>query len=574
MKQVSPVLGPSRIVQWSFLACFVGVLLRATWLHMTPISHQKLEWLSDNQYVAQVQIPPYRGQIRDRRSFPLALSVRTHSIAVNPRVFAPSSEQREQLARLLELKSQKLRQIQRHKSYFKWLKRRCTPEEVRRVRQLGLKGVHFVAEPSRYYPLGKAAAQLVGFVGVDQKGLLGLEYQLEQKLAGRAARLLQLRDARGRQILLKPSSAAPEVSGDSVILTIDQVLQKISYRALSEGVRSAQAKRGFALTLDPHTGQILAMVGVPAFDPQNSQTITAYNQANMAATYRFEPGSTVKPIVVAAALERHRVVRHQMLECGDKGRYLVHPPRQYIHDDHPYEQLSVEEVLHKSSNICTYKIAQELGKEHLYQAYLSYGLGGGGHEVEGTGMVKGALRRWEDWKPLQFATISFGQGFMTTGLEMVTAYAVFANGGRRVEPYLLSRVESATGKILKENRPRLGKRLLSHENARSMREILQGAVEHGTGGQARSLRYTTAGKTGTAEIFDLEKGRYSKQRRNASFIGLGPVSEPHLVVFVLIEEPRRKPYYGGRWAAPVFRRIVEESLDYLHVKPDRRSLTI
>ena len=563
------LLERSSQVQIFFAVSFCVVLLRAAWLHLTPIPHEKLKRLAAQQYLAQVTIPPYRGQILDRRGLPLALSVRSRSVAVNPRIFRPTPVELKKLSRLLEISPVELKKVAQRQSYFHWLKRGADVGLAAQVESLGVRGVHFVSEPSRYYPLGKAGSQLIGFVGIDQKGLVGLEYHLEKRLAGKPSKLVQLRDAKGRQILMRPSSAEPEASGDSVVLTIDQVLQKIAYQALVEGVERARAKRGFAITLDPHTGQILAVVGTPSFDPQDPSSITPFNQNNFAAQHRFEPGSTVKPIVVAAAMEKNFVKLGQKFKCGEGGRLLIKAPRLYIHDEHPSSFLTTTDLLVKSSNICTFEVAKLLGSRGLFESFLRYGIAGPQLEVEGAGLVSGQLQNWRLWQPIQFATISFGQGLLVTGLELVTAYSVFANGGRRIKPYLLSRVESAGGRLLQLNHPELGERVLSVENARRMRGILAQVVERGTGAQARSLRYTSGGKTGTAEIFDLQAGSYSKERRSASFIGMGPVSEPHLVVMVLIDTPTVKPYYGGRWAAPVFKRILEESLDYLHVKPDR-----
>ena len=316
---------------------------------------------------------------------------------------------------------------------------------------------------------------------------------------------------------------------------------------------------------DPHTGRILALANYPSFNPNAYSKLDLNRTRNSATKLLFEPGSITKPLVISYALEEGETTRSEIHNCEKDGRYEISKGL-YIHDEHPQEFMTTAEILIHSSNICTAKVAQRLGPQQTFLALKKFGLSRKNPFVPGT--AAGRLSEWKTWQPIQLANIAFGQGFLVNGLDIVQAYSVFANGGYLVTPYLLERVESSTGKTVKSSESGERKPILSPSTAAAMKGFLARVVREGTGSRAISALYTTGGKTGTAEKYDLKLKKYSDNLRVASFAGFAPVLDPHLVIFVAIDEPKQKPYYGGRWAAPAFREIADRSLKYLNVAPD------
>lgn len=549
--------------------CFVtlGILsLRATTIHLFPPSSESLQSMADRQYQRHLELSPYRGTIYDRRGEPLAMSIRMPSLFVNPRVFQVSRREAQKLGALLDMSPEKVSEISEKKSYFSWLKRKVPKDVAARVAELKIKGLHQVMEPSRFYPSGGAAAHVIGSVGIDNSGLMGMEKQFDRVLRGQTVRVDESRDARGRTIFLQSANAAPEKSGQNLHLTLDKAVQEIAEHALEKGVRQARAKSGFAIVSDPHTGRIMALANYPVFDPNNQKSLDLSATRNHALSDVFEPGSVVKPFVVASALANNKVTMDEVFDC-DNGVYRE--PGLRIRDSHPSKTLTVEDVLVESSNICTYKIAQRLGPERLHQTFLDFGLGTPASLLEFPGKAVGRLTPWQNWKTVRFANISFGQGFITTGLEIIRAFGALANGGNLMEPYLVDRIESADGEVHFSHAASVVRRVIEPEVARKMRMALRSVVDRGSGSRAQMAAYSAGGKTGTTEKVDPRTRAYAADLRLASFAGFAPVEDPHLVIYVVVDEPGVKPYYGGVWAAPVFKEIAENTLRYLNVAPDK-----
>ncbi len=557
----------SRIALFGFFLIYLALIFRATVITLIPQSAQRLKEIADQQYQRDVELSPYRGFILDRRGEPLAISILKSSAYINPRIFNPDRKQTRELAKILKRSSAWVRHWTKKKSYFAWLDRHLSNSSVEKLQALNIEGLHFRKEPGRYYPGSQVAANLIGKVGIDYKGLTGLERFFEKTLRGESARLTANVDARAKPIYLSSDIASPQRPGNNIHLTIDRAIQEIAEEAISQGVKKARAKSGFAVVLDPHTGQILALANYPTFNPNAKKILKMEHTKNFALQDAYEPGSTLKPLVIAAALEAKKTSPQEMHSC-ENGSLRI-DRSSIIRDDHPKAFLSTTETLVYSSNICTFKIAQRLGPQMLYDSLLNFGLGGNSPGLGFPGEAKGSISNPKNWKLIRFANIAFGQGLMASPLEIVEAYAAFANGGILLKPYIISKITSPEGQIISTFQSEKTRAVMSSQTAKHMRQMLELVVTEGTGKNAATEDYSVAGKTGTAEKVDAALKAYSKTKRFASFAGFAPASDPHIVVFVGVDEPANKPYYGSTWAAPVFSTIVSSTLKYLNVPPDK-----
>jgi cell division protein FtsI (penicillin-binding protein 3) len=558
----------AKLIEYGALSAFVVITGRAVMLHLFPAADESLHKVADNQYQREIELASYRGAIYDRRGEPLAISIRRPSLAVNPRVFDPEPEEVRRLAHILGMPKKKIQEISERKNYFAWLARQIDHRVADEVTNLGLDGLVTIPEPSRFYPSGSAASHVIGFMGLDDRGLSGLERQFDKQLRGQALKVMAAKDARGNFIFDEAAVAAPLKQGHSIHLTIDRVIQEIAEEALEAGVHRARAKKGYAIVSDPHTGQILAIANYPTFDPNDTKKLKIEQTTNHALNDAFEPGSVTKPFLVAKALEAHKTTPDEIYDT-ENGVLRIGSSR--IHDDHPAKALSTTDIIIRSSNIGTFKISQRLGKQQTDEALRVFGFGGSGGTLDFPGEARGRVAPWTRWKTIQWATTAFGHGFVTTGLELVQAMGAIANGGTLMPPSLIERVVSADGLVVTSAPVTPIRRAINPETALVMRQILSKVVidPHGSAKRAATKDYTTAGKTGTAQKVDPVTRGYSKDKRLASFVGFAPVTDPHLVVYVQIDEPNEKPYYGGLWAAPVFSVIAERSLKYLNVAPDK-----
>jgi cell division protein FtsI (penicillin-binding protein 3) len=543
---------------------FFVLIVRATYIQVFPASASSLRAIAEHQYQSQFNLAAYRGNIYDHRKVPLAISIRLPSIAVNPRKLQLSDEEIAKLASILQIKKEKIRQIATKNNYFAWLKRQVSPEAAEAVQKMQVSGIHFLLEPARYYPGGLSAAPMIGYVGVDNNGLIGLELKYDQQLQGESSKVLKMKDARGQQILLNPDLAEPEKPGNNLVLTIDRAIQEITEEALDKGMRASGALRGFAVVGDPHTGRVLAIANRPSFNPNDAEHIDLDETANLASNWRFEPGSVMKPFVIAQALQSGKVSPFTLHNCEKSGRLRI-DKKSVIHDEHPKEFLTTEEVIAYSSNICTYKIAQMLGKNMLYDTLRNFGFASSKNVFEFPGAVSGELSDWQDWREIRFSNIAFGQGLQVTGMELLRAYSAFANGGSIITPYLVEKIESSSGRVVQDFSSKVERRPISSDTAKILRHMLERVVIEGSGKAAKTPSYYTAGKTGTAQKFDNITKAYVPTMRIASFAGFAPVEDPYIVILVVLDEPQAKTYFGGIWAAPVFSEIAENTLKYLNV---------
>ena len=549
-----------------FTVLFALVALRA--LDLAVLRGPALARLAAMQHHQRIELLPHRGPIVDRSGDPLALSVDVPSIYVRPRELraAGVDARLPALATALHMPPRALRAKLASSQPFVWLKRQALPREAETVARLELPGVYTVTEGRRFYPHGNLAAHVLGFVGVDSQGLEGLEQRYDRVIRGEAQYLEFDRDARGREMFTGGVGAAPD-QGNRLELTLDAAIQEATERELQSGVAAARAVGGAAVVLDPATGEVLALANVPTYNPNEPGDAADKRWRdrvrNRAITDPYEPGSTFKAVLAAAAIEEHLVTPGELFFC-EHGRFQA--GGRTIHDAHPYGWLSFAEVIQFSSNIGATKVGERLGRDRYHRYLRAFGFGNR-TGIELPGETPGIMRPVESWSRIDLATLSFGQGVSVTPLQMSTAFAAIANGGTLLRPYVVRRIVAPGGEVVLENEPTAVRRVISTRSARTTTELLRRVVEEegGTGTKARLEEFPVAGKTGTAQKVDPTTGGYSS-KRIGSFAGFVPADEPRAVILVLIDEPSTSSY-GGVVAAPVFRAIAAAVLKRLGVEP-------
>ena len=516
------------------------------------------------QHHQRVPLIAHRGAIVDRNGDGLALSVDAQSVGVRPRLFVGQEPSIRALAEALGLPVRLVRTKVSAHAPFVWLKRQVLPREVAAVDALGLRGVSTQTEGRRFYPHGMLAAHVLGAVGTDA-GLEGIEQAFDSVVTGRPHFLDFEQDARQGQMLTEGLPDEPQ-QGSQVELTIDAAIQDVVERELAAGVAAAKAAGGAVIVLDPKTGEVLALANVPTFNPN---VRGAWNDArwrqsvrNRTITDPYEPGSTFKAILAAAALEQKIVTPAEMFNC-ENGRMQV--GRWTVHDAHPHGWLSFAEVIQYSSNIGASKVGERLGRERFYEYLRAFGFGAR-TGIELPGESPGIMRPMESWSRIDLVTHSYGQGVSVTPIQMAAAFATIANGGTLMRPFIIRRVVAPSGAVTLEKRPQPLRRVVSQRTAATTTELLRRVVEEegGTGSKARLDDFSVAGKTGTAQKPDGHGGYSAK--RVGSFVGFVPAGDPRLVILVLIDEPTTATY-GGVVAAPVFRGIATTVLKQLGVEP-------
>ena len=549
-----------------FTVLFALVAVRA--LDLAVLRGPALARLAAMQHHQRIELLPHRGPIVDRSGDPLALSVDVPSIYVRPRELraAGADARLPALATALHMPPRALRAKLASSQPFVWLKRQALPREAETVARLELPGVYTVTEGRRFYPHGNLAAHVLGFVGVDSQGLEGLEQRYDRVIRGEAQYLEFDRDARGREMFTGGVGAAPD-QGNRLELTLDAAIQEATERELQSGVAAARAVGGAAVVLDPATGEVLALANVPTYNPNEPGDAADKRWRdrvrNRAITDPYEPGSTFKAVLAAAAIEEHLVTPGELFFC-EHGRFQA--GGRTIHDAHPYGWLSFAEVIQFSSNIGATKVGERLGRDRYHRYLRAFGFGNR-TGIELPGETPGIMRPVESWSRIDLATLSFGQGVSVTPLQMSTAFAAIANGGTLLRPYVVRRIVAPGGEVVLENEPTAVRRVISTRSARTTTELLRRVVEEegGTGTKARLEEFPVAGKTGTAQKVDPTTGGYSS-KRIGSFAGFVPADEPRAVILVLIDEPSTSSY-GGVVAAPVFRAIAAAVLKRLGVEP-------
>jgi cell division protein FtsI (penicillin-binding protein 3) len=556
-------LGVAKIL---FLAMFLVIAGRAFQLQV--LQGERLMRLGERQHLKEWIVLPKRGALLDRAGEPLALSMESQSVYARPHRIHDPEQLSQGLARILNLRAADVKQKLTSDKPFVWIKRQVSSPEAEKIQALNPTGIGMFYEPNRYYPQSQLAGQLIGFVGRDSEGLEGLELKYNDYIRGEAGSSVTERDALGRRVLVQGVEGLRIPPGSDVHLTLNTSIQHIAEKELEATILKYRAKAGVAIVIEPLTGEVLALANYPAFNPNNYSKHSADQRRNRAVTDSFEPGSTFKTILAAAALEEGVVGKEDLFYC-EMGKYPY--AGKVIHDTHPHGWLSFAKILQVSSNIGFTKVAQKLKKDRYYRYIEKFGFGQA-TGIDVPGEVPGLLRKPESWSAIDLATHAFGQGISATPLQMVMAYAAIANGGFLMRPYVTRRVVSPQGEIVLEIQPHVVRRVLSEKTATSLASILKDVTnEGGTGVMANVDGFEVAGKTGTAQKADPVHGGYAAKKRVASFVGFVPANDPRLVALVLIDEPEVN-VYGGVVAAPAFRNIAQAALRHLAVAPQQAAL--
>ncbi|HWS89807.1 MAG TPA: penicillin-binding protein [Pyrinomonadaceae bacterium] len=541
--------------------CLWMLLVGARLAYLQTSQH---EWLSKRARVQQVDEEPLqapRGLILDREGRELARSIDVDSFYADPREVEDVEAASAALARVLNMDatglSVRLKEAKSARRGFVWLARRVEDEQARAVKALKLKGVYSTEEQRRRYPNGALAAHVLGFVGLDAKGLAGVEQVYDASLTGEEGKLILDADAKRRPFESKGLDAQ---DGRTVVLTIDQTVQYIVERELAAALERTKAKSAAAIVLEPHTGEVLALANAPSFDPNDAGGATPEQRRNDSLQNIYEPGSTFKIVPFAGALEEGLITPETRIDCPGS----ISLPGRVVHD-HATGSLTATEALAKSSNVAAIKLGQRLGNDRLYEYMRRLGFGAK-TGVELPGETAGLVRPVSKWQPGSIGSIPIGHEVGVTPLQMAAAYAAVANDGVRVAPHLVKEVRDAEGGTVARAEPE-SHRVVSAETARVLRRMMEEVTLKGTARAAQLEGYTAAGKTGTAQKIDPQTRGYSKTKHVASFVGFAPVENPSVVIAVIVDEPVGA-YHGGDVAAPIFRDIADQILPYLGVAPD------
>jgi cell division protein FtsI (penicillin-binding protein 3) len=560
-----PMLQPSGLrirvlVLAGILAlAFTGVVGRLGWLQI--VRQADLATLAERQYSRTVALQAQRGPIVDRQGAPLATSSPAESLFAQPRAVGDPVRAAARLAAVVDVPERELHAALTSSKSFVWLRRRLPPAIAAEVRTLREPGIGLLPEPLRLYPNRELAAHVVGFEGIDG-GLEGIERAMNDALAGTPGKAVVGRDALGREVNTETILHAPR-PGHGVMLTVDRTIQYIAEREIDAAYRRTQAKVAMAVVMDPRTGDVLAMAIRPTFNPNAFLEVPSRDHwRNRAVTDPFEPGSTFKVILAAAALDEG-VVQPDDRIWAENGRITI--ARTTIHDWKKYGWLTFGEVLQNSSNVGSIKVGLSLGRERYYRYMTAFGFGA----PTGIGLAgesRGQLREPQRWSGLSLPTMSIGQEISVTALQMVAAFGAVANGGTLMQPRLVRSLFDAEGRETRRFEPRAVRRVIAPETARTLTRLMTQVVAAGTGHNAAIAGYEVAGKTGTAQKLDPQTKRYSRKPGVLSFVGFAPADEPRLVMLVMLDEPRNEKW-GSEAAAPIFASIGGEVLRYLDVLP-------
>lgn len=554
---------PSFIAWRFYLILFVIVLAVSglIWrvFNLTIVDQQFLRHQGDERVLRVVSTPAFRGMILDRNGFPLAVSTAVYSVWINPQDFTISKDELSSLSHLLEMRSNEIASIvhryQKTKREFIYLKRSLSPDIANQIQPLNIPGLYTQQEYRRYYPEGEIAAHVVGYTNIDDKGQEGLELAYDRWLQGEPGKKRVIKDRLGR-IISDVQTVRDQQSGHDLMLSIDRRIQYLAYRELLVGVIQHHAQSGTAIVLDTKTGEVLAMVNVPSFNPNTRPAHMSDVFRNRAVTDSFEPGSTIKAFTAASALESGKCKPDSVIDTSPGWMRVGH---HVVKDEKNNGPLSITQILQISSNMGAAKMVLGMPPNQLWSLLHRVGFG----ENTGIGFPgeqDGVLTRHDPWGSFTLATLSFGYGLSITALQLARAYSVLANAGVKL-PVSLLRLDT----------PPAGQRVMDAKIARQMLTLLESVVSKGgTAEAARISGYRVAGKTGTAK--KAGEGGYQQRHYTSSFVGIAPLSNPRLIVAVVIHDPKGKVYYGGLVSGPVFERIMEGTLRILNVPPDDRKV--
>ena len=559
------------IIFCSLVLILMFMSLIARLYYIQVVQHKKFYKIKEKQYILTRNIAPKRGAIYDRNGKELAISIDVPSIGVHPcevkEKYKDISDISRKLSAVLGMEESELMNKLNTKSSFVWIKRRVTDEVAEEIKKLDIYGITFPKEAKRYYPNGKLANQVIGFVG-DNKGRSGIELKFDKYIKGETDLFVGRRDAFGRSILKDDKLYADPPRGNDVFLTIDGFIQYIAERELQKTALKYNAKAGTIIVQNPSTGEILALANWPTFNMLSVPDVKLPKEdvslINCSAVKdMYEPGSTFKIITAAAVLEEKVAQVDEKFFC-ENGRYILAgcPIR-----DHEKEGwLTFQEIIEKSSNIGVAKVSEKLGKKKLFSYARDFGFGSL-TGIQLPGEAKGILRHPKKWSKISLSRIGFGQEISVTPIQMISAVSAVANKGLSMEPYIIQSINDKNGCVIKKFKPKAKKRVIREETAKLLTGILKGVVERGTGQLAAVDGFNVAGKTGTAQKYDPELGSYSADKYVSSFVGYLPADDPKVTILVVIDEPE-EIHWGSTVCAPAFASVAKEIMRYLNIPPE------
>jgi len=539
-----------------FVVGLSGLFARSVYLQL--FEHEFLEEEGKARHLRVVEIPAHRGMILDRNGELLAVSTPIHSVWANPLEALQSHKAIRDVALILNMNADNLiKKLQSKKNrQFIYVKRHIGPQQAERLNQLGGKGIHLKREYRRYYPTAEVTSHVLGFTGIDDNGLEGIELAYEQWLRGQPGAKKVIKDSYNRIVEDVEAMIIPE-PGKDMVLSIDKRIQYIAYRELKAKLSKHRAKSASAVLLDAKTGEVLAMANAPSFNPNNREDYGRETYRNRAVTDVYEPGSTIKPFTIASALESQRYSQNSIIDTAP-GTYKI--GEFTIRDHRNYGSLTVSEIILKSSNVGATKIAQTIPAQELWSTFSSIGIG---HSTESgfPGEVSGYLKSFHSWYKVEHATLSYGYGMSMTSLQLARAYAVLASGGKLLPISMLRKTDEG---IQNQKIPAI----FSPQTIDKVVTMLTAVVsEQGTGSRAAIPGYSVAGKTGT--VHKSSKGGYEEDKYISVFAGMAPASDPRLVLVVMVNQPSSGAYFGGEVAAPIFSKIMGGALRILNISPDK-----
>ena len=540
----------SKLIMGAIALGFMGLIGRAAYVQV--IENDFFIKEGTKRFARTLVLPANRGRILDRNGMLLASSVPAPSIWANPEDMERDPAKLRQLAKLLDMKPAELdKKLENEDKTFVWLRRQLDEATVREILALDIKGVYSIKEYKRLYPEGEAAAHIVGFTNVEDQGQEGVELVFQKQLSGTAGSRRVIKDRLGRVVEAVGDVVPPE-DGQDITLSIDSKVQFFAYQKLREAVQENKAKAGSVVVLDAQSGEVLALANYPSYSPDKRVNLSGEQLRNRALTDTFEPGSTMKPFAVALALEKRLVKPETPIQTAP-GRITI--TGSTITDAHPHGVLTVNEVIQKSSNVGTVKMAMQMEPREMWEMFSAVGFGQK-PQVPFPGVVSGRLRPYKTWRPIEQATMSYGYGLSGSLFQVARAYTVFARDGEVVPTTLLKAEQQVQGV-----------RVFSVDNARAVRKMLNMAAgPGGTAPKAQTMGYSVGGKTGTAH---KQEGKgYAGKKYRGFFVGMAPIEQPRIIVAVMIDEPSNGQYFGGTVAAPVFSTTVQQTLRLLGIQPD------
>lgn len=538
--------------------------------YLQAFKNDDLSKIAVRQHQKTVALEPLRGTIYDRKGRVLAVNLDVESVYAVPSEIENTYDAARRLSKLLNEDFRVIEKKLKSDKGFVWIARKLDPNISARIKNEDLEGIGFIKESKRFYPKKELFGQLIGFAGLDNTGLSGIEARYDEFLKGEDGFVILERDARGSHIF--PSSGyKPPVRGRDIILTIDEGIQYICERELDKAIQKTHAKRGMIIGMDPKTGEMLAMAVKPSFNPNEFIKYAPEEWRNRIVSDPYEPGSTLKVIVASAALEDKVASPSEPMFFGED---KIDIDGEIIHDTVKEKgRLSFRDVIKRSSNVGAVRIGMRLGKERLYSHLKSFGFGER-TDIDISGESKGILRQTREWSKRSIGTVSLGQEIGVTPIQLITAFSAVANNGWMMKPFVVSEIRDGD-KIVRKVYPEIKKRVISAETAAEMTRILTSVVEGGTGERAAIEGYRVAGKTGTAQKIDPKTGLYSDKYFISSFIGYAPAEDPQIVLLVVIDSPEGIAW-GGSIAAPVFKSVAEDVLLYMNAPStnEERSLMV